>query len=240
VKKSLYNLHSQLENRHWWFRARQKIILALIDKFFLSCKGLKILDAGCGTGEFIPLLEKHGQVYGIDNSQEAIKICKNRGFQAKRGSLLSVPFSDGFFDLTLALDVIEHIDNDLIALRELKRVTKPDGLILITVPAYQFLWSAHDLAHHHKRRYSSKILKNKLKEAGFEILKLSYFNTILSPIIISLRLIKKLIHSKKPDIGTVNPLLNYLLKLLFYIEAPIIKYFNLPFGISLVAVARGE
>jgi len=140
----------------------------------------------------------------------------------------------------LALDVIEHIDNDLIALRELKRVTKPDGLILITVPAYQFLWSAHDLAHHHKRRYSSKILKNKLKEAGFEILKLSYFNTILSPIIISLRLIKKLIHSKKPDIGTVNPLLNYLLKLLFYIEAPIIKYFNLPFGISLVAVARGE
>ncbi|OQX71686.1 hypothetical protein B6D52_00705 [Candidatus Parcubacteria bacterium 4484_255] len=226
------------KNTYWWFSARQKIIMALVSKAIAVQKNLNILDAGCGAGNFIVPMRKYGQVWAVDNSPHAIKFCQTKKIRVYKSSLKTMPFADNFFDITLVLDVLEHINDDSIAIKELKRVTKKNGLIFITVPAYQFLWSYHDVSHNHKRRYTIKTLKNKLRKNNLQVLKATYFNTFLFLPIVLIRFIKKLSHSEKPDINRINPLLNTFLEFIFSCEKQLIKHINFPFGISLIIIAK--
>ena len=157
MEQQAYREQFETEDAHWWFEGRRAVIWALLDRAGLaaSAGGLRILDAGCGTGrnliEFGPL----GDARGIDSSPEAIEFCRRRGvLGATEGRLESLPFDDGSFDLILATDVLEHIEDDQSVMRELRRVAAPGACLLATVPAYRWLWSQHDDAHHHFRRYT--------------------------------------------------------------------------------------
>jgi len=240
MEKYLYHLYDKLASRHWWFLGRRKIILDLIDKFLPKKVDLKILDAGCGTGDFLPFLKKYGQVWGIDNSKEAIELCKNKGSLVIQQSLLNIHFPKNNFDLIMALDVIEHINDELAVIRELKRVAKNDGLIVITVPAYQFIWSGHDDACDHKKRYISAHLKKIGQLAGLKLIKISYFNTFLSPLIILFRLVKKLLKIEGGDLKETKPFLNFIFKKIFSAESIFLKYINFPFGVSILAIFKNN
>ncbi len=236
MKKNLYLLHEELVDIHWWFRGRQKIILRLINKVLPEQKGIKILDTGCGTGEFFPLLKEYGKVQGIDTAEEAVESCQKRDYQTAFGSILNIPFPENTFNLVLALDVIEHIEDDFLAVQELNRVTKPNGLIFITVPAYQFLWSGHDEVNEHKRRYTATRLKKLGESNRLKLIKLSYFNTFLAIPIILIRLFKKILKRGRADLEKTNYILNSILKMIFSAESFLLKKINFPFGISILAI----
>ena len=180
MEQQAYREQFELEDAHWWFEGRRAVIWALLDRAGLTAPGggLRILDAGCGTGrnliEFGPL----GDARGIDSSPEAIDFCRRRGvLGATEGRLESLPFEEGSFDLILATDVLEHIEDDQSVMRELRRVAAPGARLLATVPAYRWLWSQHDDAHHHFRRYTLRDLRERLRAEGWETAEWSYFNT---------------------------------------------------------------
>ena len=157
----------ELEDRHWWFRGRRAVIWALLARAGID-RAPRLLDAGCGTGrnlvEFGPL----GEAEGVDVSSEAVDFCRRRGLDGVRQATLEdLPFEGGRFDLTLATDVIEHLDDDRRALRELRRAARPGGRLLVTVPAYRWLWSQHDESMHHRRRYTERGLSDALKASGW-------------------------------------------------------------------------
>ncbi|MGZ4254596.1 MAG: class I SAM-dependent methyltransferase, partial [Solirubrobacteraceae bacterium] len=190
MEQQAYREQFELEDAHWWFEGRRAVIWALLDRAGLTAPGggLRILDAGCGTGrnliEFGPL----GDARGIDSSPEAIDLCRRRGvLGATEGRLESLPFDDGSFELILATDVLEHIEDDQSVMRELRRVAAPGGCLLATVPAYRWLWSQHDDAHHHFRRYTLRDLRERLRAEGWETAEWSYFNTALLPPIAAVR-----------------------------------------------------
>ena len=203
---------------------------------------LKILDIGCGTGENINFLSRFGKVTGIDISERAIKFCKKRRLEnVKIGKAEALPFKENGFDLVTMLDLLEHLKDDLLALREAFRVLKPRGRILITVPSYRFLWSGHDEALHHQRRYSKKELEEKVKKAGFKVKKLSFAITTFFPLILFFRLSQKLfIKSALPKTSYVilPDWLNSSFIGLLKLEAQLLRHINLPFGVSLVCVAE--
>ena len=149
-------------------------------------------DAGCGTGRNLQEFGALGAAQGVDNSPEAIDFCRRRGIQGVReGQIEQLPFADGSFDLVLATDVLEHLADDRVALRELHRVAAPGGRLLATVPAYRWLWSQHDDEHHHFRRYTLRRLRDRLRATGWEPLAWSYFNTALLVPIAVVRLLAR-------------------------------------------------
>lgn len=204
-------------------------------------RNLNILDVGCGTGITMNCMREYGTVYGIDNSAEAMEFCKRR----KINKLVMVDanrlsFKTASFDLIYLLDVLEHIKNDKIVLKELGRLCKDQGRILIFVPAYKFLWGSEDVISHHVRRYNIFDLRKKVAEAGFKIDILSYVDTILFPAIFLSIMMRKLL-KKDCSCGTnLIPLpsfLNRLLGYIFAIEAVFLPCFNFPYGASIVCLA---
>jgi len=243
---SLYQDFYNLEEKHWWFVARNKIGLSLLDKYLPNKKQLEIVDVGCGTGSVLKKLERYGHATGIDISEEAIKFCKLRGcrdvYKVKEKE--GLPFKDNTFDLITALDIIEHVDDDCAALAEYYRIIRKGGILLVTVPAYEFLWGPHDEVNDHKRRYIARGLRNKVEEAGFTVRKMSYFDTFLFPFFVLVRTghrVSKMINSSyKPrsDLKMRRPWINYLLKTTFSLEDPLLKKLNFPYGASLLCVAK--
>src|SRR5262245_484724 len=155
MKAFLYeDFFHHLEERHWWFVGRRKIVFDLIQRYALQ--PARILDAGCGTGYTGRELRRFGEIYAFDVAPEAVTHAAARGLTVKQGELTAIPYADGDFDLVTALDVLEHVENDRLALAELWRVMKTGGTLLFTVPAYHFLWSPHDEVNNHKRRYTAK------------------------------------------------------------------------------------
>lgn len=235
------DFYHNLEERHWWFVGRRRIVSALIDRY--AARPRRILDAGCGTGYTASQLAARGEVHAFDSAPEAVKYAGARGISARQGELTAIPYDDGLFDLVTALDVLEHVDDDRVALGELRRVLRPGGILVLTVPAYRFLWSPHDEVNRHKRRYTAKELREKAEACGFEVLKLSYYNALLFPAIFALRVLRSLFPARREEDrsdfsiareGIVNSILTAILSA----EARILPRLNFPFGVSLVGVAR--
>ena len=229
----------EIENHHWWFVARREILLGVLERNLDPKRGLQILDAGCGGGATMERLRRYGSVQGMEMSEEAVEHNRKRGREVILGSIESMPFADNSFDLTLALDVIEHVPDDLRTLRELFRTLRPGGLLLVTVPALRMLWSTHDVSHGHYRRYTSGELRSRFETAGFEVVTVTYFNTILFPLILVFRWLRRLRpKSTTSDLIEVPRPLNTLLARIFSLEKLFVGRVKLPFGVSALCLAR--
>jgi SAM-dependent methyltransferase len=244
MDEAFYATYFRIEGRHWWFVGRRKLFLRLIeDRFPQARRPIDILDFGCGTGAFLEHLERFGGVSAVDADPHAVAFCHARGRTevVLAPPAAALPFGDGSFDLVTTLDVIEHIDDDVGALAELRRVLRPGGLLLVAVPAHPFLWGKQDEVAHHRRRYTAGTLRRALKEAGFAVERTSYFNTFLFPPIAAVRLGRRLLRRPGPaesdfDLGPAA--LNRPLAALFGAEAGVVARRDLPFGVSLLALAR--
>ena len=237
-----YEAMHDLEDFYWWFIARRVLAEELLAGELNGRKHARILDIGCGTGANMEAFTRHGNTVGVDASMEALKLCKSRGLQTlTRSDIEQLPFPSKTFDVVTALDILEHTDDDLQALREVRRVMHKDALLLITVPAYGFLWSEHDEALKHRRRYTEHELRNKLTVTGYDVVRSSYFITTLFFPILALRiwqgLFKKSTHPKT-SIQVLPGWINSALVGVLAIERKVFQRMNLPFGVSIVALAR--
>ena len=237
-----YPILFEVEQSHWWHVGRRKIIARFVEEICARVKDRKarILDVGCGTGANLLLLSKYGDAEGVDISDDALKFCRERGLQkVKNGSAEQLPYDDASFDLVTALDVVEHLDDDLAGLKEMRRVLKPGGRALVFVPTFMFLWGLQDDVSNHRRRYRLSELKRAMAEAGLEVERASYVNiTFFLPILL-IRQLMKLTGLKAESENNINvPALNGLLGSLFAAEGIALRYLNFPFGVSGICVAR--
>lgn len=237
-----YQKMERLEKNHWWFVAKRKFLITVLQKFFNkhTVEQKNILDVGCGTGANMDFLKQKGfQVKGIDMSEEALKFCKEKGLDVQLGLAGNIPFRENNFDIVIACDVLEHIKNDVEAIKEIARVLKKNGLFIATVPAHQFLWSYHDEALHHIRRYSKRYFKNTV-EGCFDIKLISWtYSSILVPSIIG-RYLHALFKnsSKTSDVKANGIIINSIMNIICALEVTFFKVFNfLPWGLSLLVVA---
>ncbi len=238
MDKQIFEQMHRLEERHWWFVARRKIIARAIRCIGFS-KDIKILDAGCGNGDNLSFLSGLGDVTALEKDPEALTRARARACaEVYQGYLPdNLPAELGHdFDLVALLDVLEHIDDDRGSLAKITGLIRADGKILITVPAYQWLWSEHDDRHHHKRRYSKKELTSVLNDSGLIVSHITYFNTLLFPLAVLERLKQKI--RPGPPLALPPPLLNACLERIFSLEERWIDKFPFPYGLSLLAVAR--
>ena len=239
MKDVLYEEIFRCEDHHWWFVARRSIIKKILSKFLIDRSG-DILEIGCGSGGNLKLLEHYGVVHGIELDEQARQYANNRGIcTVLPGSLPADIKFHKMFDLICLFDVIEHIDADLSALHSVWKKLKSQGKLFITVPAYKFLWSAHDDVNHHKRRYVKKQLIDLVTAAQFRVLYSSYFNTILFPMIFAIRKLKtRLDVIERSDLSLPSRSLNWILKSIFSAERFFFPALSFPFGVSILLLAE--
>ena len=189
MRESAYTEHYEVEDRHWWFRGRWAVVEALLARTPLPPQP-RILDAGCGTGGNLQRYARLGRASGVDPAPEAVRFCRERGFESvEQAGIEDLPFEEESFDLIAATDVLEHIAAEEEALRELGRVAAPGAALLLTVPAYMWLWSEEDEKLHHRRRYTRRRLRGAVERAGWEVRIATYFNSLLlAPIALARRL----------------------------------------------------
>jgi SAM-dependent methyltransferase len=230
------------EDRHWWYQGRRRVIERAVERLALPARA-RILDAGCGSGRNMVELARHGAVTGVELSPTSVRLARERETgEVLEGSVLDVDVDEGTFDLTVSLDVIEHLEEDVAALRELRRVTKPGGALLVTVPAYQWLWSGHDEINHHHRRYNRRTLLAAAEQAGWHPERTSYFNSLLLPAAMLLRVLERFKPSTTKsslDLWVPPAPLNWSLRQALHLEAAAIgRGGSIPVGLSLLAVFR--
>lgn len=249
MEEQVYQLFSKIQKTHWWFVAR-RIILEDILKQRLSMKsGLRIADIGCGTGALLPMLSQFGETWGVDDSPTAIELCRRENFS-------NVYLDDdpawrrSQFDLMTFLDVIEHVDDDVSFLKNYLSQLKPGGLVVITVPALMLLWSDHDVLNHHRRRYTARQLRDVILEAGLVPERITYFNSLLFPIIALVRLAMRFKNHLQAHINRAHrqpahtdfernlSSLNGLLKVIFASERFFLRRLTFPLGTSVLCLAR--
>lgn len=239
MEKYLYEDLFRLEDTHWWHISKRRTVKTLIFKFCKKSK-LKILDMGCGTGKNMKELESFGAVFGIDTSGDAIAYCKTRGLtKVKLGSTYRSGFDAKTFDLITLLDVLEHTDEHK-TLAEASRILVSGGEILITVPAFGWLWSRWDDVLHHRRRYNKSMLKEVLVSEGFEVVKISYLYSFLIIPTLLVRSIKSLSPNKSysSDFKLSSPIINKLMIFVCDLERIVMMAISIPFGTSLVVLAK--
>jgi SAM-dependent methyltransferase len=228
-----------LDDHHWWYRGRRRIIRAELDRLAVPIDA-KVLDAGCGSGRTLTELEPYGEVFGIELDPEAADVARRRGAgEVRIGRLEELPWDSETFDLITCLDVIEHTADDRITLRELRRVCKPGGWLLVTVPAYPALWSQHDEANHHFRRYGRRTLRAAALDSGWRVRRLTSFNSLLFPPAAAVRVAQRWRSSSdyKPDLRLGPTWLNSALERPLQLEAGwLARGRTLPVGLSLMAV----
>ena len=230
------------EDTHFFYVSIHNLVLSFLKDYLPIRKNLKILDAGCGTGLLAKKLKLFGNVNAIDVSTEAIKFSRQRDLNVKKASVTKIPFHNNTFDLVTSIDVIYHkeVVTDQKALNEFFRVLKPEGILILRVPANQWLKLAHDELVHTKRRYNKKELEKKLIKANFKIEKISYINLSIFPFIVIKNTLEKLLPPKQIA-SSINPLPEFINKVLIKVlllENYLIKKINLPFGVGLIAVCR--
>jgi SAM-dependent methyltransferase len=240
VDEALYPHLYEIEDRHWWFRGRRAVIWALIVRAELPSSP-RLLDAGCGTGRNLQEFGVLGRPEGVDTSQQAVDFCRRRGLAGvRRAGLEALPYDEASFDLLMACDVIEHVRDDRGALRELRRVAKAGARLLVTVPAYMWLWSHHDDSHHHLRRYTQHNLTELARSAGWTPLLATHFNSILLPPIALVRRVQR--RRRKPestDYELTPGWLNDALALPMRAEADLIRRgVSLPAGVSIGLICK--
>jgi SAM-dependent methyltransferase len=242
-----YEQFLKLERDHWWFIGRRRCYLPILERFLPRKSGLRILDVGCGMGGMLPELARFGDVIGIDSDRRSIEICRERGFgNSFLGGAMQIAAASGCADLVTFYDCIEHLPDDRAALAEAHRVLAPGGTLFVSVPAYQFLYSNNDRVAHHFRRYTRGELVAKARAAGFEVVKATYVNVFLFPLIAPAVLLFKLKERlfPKPDDSRTNlshvppRAVNSLLAAVFGGEGKILRHVSAPFGHSLILIGR--
>ena len=238
-----YAIMNRVEDSHWWFVGRRAILESFLKRIIKNSKSKtqtpKILDVGCGTGANLEMLANFGAAEGVDVSDEALKFCRTKNLKTHKGLAENMPFENESFDLVTALDVVEHLDDDVAGLKEMRRVLRKGGRALIFVPAFMFLWGVQDDVSNHRIRYTKKQIIARLKKSGFEIERATYANiTFFAPILAG-RTLMKLTGIKPESENNVNiSALNPLLGKLFGAERFWLKHFNFPFGVSIIVVAK--
>ena len=230
----------EVDEHHWWYRGRRLIVRAELDRLPIPA-GARVLDAGCGSGRTLRELARYGEVSGIELDPDAAAFAAAKGDgEVRVGRLEELPWEDDTFDLITCLDVIEHTADDRLTLAELRRVSKPGGWLLVTVPAYQALWSLHDAANHHYRRYGRRSLRRAAVEAGWRVRRLTSFNSILLPPAAVVRLAQR---RREPDddytpqLGLPPAAVNEVLERPLRLEARwLARGRTIPAGLSLLAV----
>lgn len=240
MERQIYEETARTEDHHWWFAGRRKILASFISTLPLPADA-QILEAGCGSGGNLPMLSRFGKVsaFEYDDTARAVAVRRNAG-EVRQGSLPDgIPFAGKQFDVICLLDVLEHLEQDKGSLQALYSRLKPGGRLLLTVPAYMFLWSIHDVLHHHHRRYTCRQLSSLVRGAGFSVRRCSYFNFWLFPLIAMVRLMEKLLPPRNPAPLQIPPApLNTLLAVLFASERFLLRWINLPFGVSIILLAQ--
>jgi SAM-dependent methyltransferase len=200
----------------------------------------RILDVGCGTGANLELLGRFGEAEGVDVSEEALAFCRARGLERVRhGAAEKLPYEDGAFDLVTALDVVEHLDDDVAGLREMRRVLRKGGRALLFVPAFMFLWGVQDDVSNHRRRYTLSGLRRVVQEAGFEVERATYANISFFAPILAGRLLMRATGLRPASENNINiGALNGLLGRVLGAESSLLRHLNFPFGVSALCVAR--
>ncbi len=228
------------EEMQWWYAGMRRISRALLDRHFTPRPGARLLDAGCGTGNNLVHLADLGAPVGLDLSEEALRFCRSRRVTVARGSLLHLPFRDASFDLVTSFDVLYHrwVADDGAAVRELARVLRPGGLLLVRVPALKLLWGAHDEAVLSRKRYTRAEVETLLRGAGLDVLRASYCNTLLFPLLLLRRTLDRLLDRHGSDVGFLPAPLESLFRGLLGIEARLVPHVSLPIGASVTALAR--
>jgi SAM-dependent methyltransferase len=248
MRADIYQAMARAEDTHWWFKARRGIIAHILRDQPLPASAV-ILDAGSGTGGNLAMLSEFGQVCAMEMDAPARVLANNRGIVTVEEGMLpgTIPFDDKRFDLIVLFDVLEHIEEDFSALSALHTRLNPEGRLMLTVPAFEMLWSLHDDMHHHKRRYSLPPLVRLLERAGYKVTFASYINFWLFPVIASLRIIDRLtggrLVGRKGADGnaelTIPPsFANRLLEAVFASESRLLRIMRLPFGVSIVLTAK--
>ena len=242
MQHDFYAEYSQIEDTHWWFRGRREIFTRLLAPF--ERRRLRILDIGFGTGAMLTFLARYGDVIGMDMSADAIRFARTRcNVPMLLGDITQVPVETGSVDLVTAFDIIEHVPNDGAAFSELARICRPGGHMLVTVPAFQFLWGNQDVVSHHQRRYTLAELETHVRNAGFVPRRLSYFNALLFPAVAAVRVARRLRGQPrgevKSDFGMTKPgLVNDTLARVFAAEGRWLARWRLPVGVSVVCLAE--
>lgn len=245
-----YDLYIK-EQDYWWHVGKRAIVYSLLDKYLPPDTGRprNALDLGCGTGLNLDHLSHYARPTGTDFSEEALAFCRERGHASlAKADAAELPFPDNYFDIITALDVIEHLDDDHAAFTELKRVLRPGGLLVVSVPAYKALWTYWDDILGHRRRYTVGMMRRSMRKAGLRVRKVSYTNAIILAPVVLIRLLKTLIQkqsqlrkeSKDPetDFMPVPGWLNRVLVAYYRWEAGYVTRSRLPFGLSVICVAQ--
>jgi SAM-dependent methyltransferase len=239
------------EDNHWWFATRTWSLLNLLDKNFPTRNGA-VLDLGCGAGNMMHHLSRYGRVRGIDIDPRPVAAAQARGYDAQQGDpSRGTPFPAASFDLVTALDVIEHVEDDEAILREAHRLLQPHGILCITTPAFQWLWSHNDEINAHKRRYSTRELREKIERAGFRIRRLSFGFFLVFPLSAPMIVLRNSLGQKQQlrshilhddeyqvEMEPTAPWLNTILRGVGRLEAALVSRLNLPIGSSLTCIAE--
>lgn len=241
MERAVYDRMAQIDGEHWWFAARREIIAMMIRDRIAKGRQLRILEVGCGTGANLGVLQRFGAVDAVEPDDAARAIATERsGVAVKGGYLPGVELADGAYDAIVMFDVLEHIPQDEAALAALRSKLAPGGRLMITVPANPWLWSNHDVQHHHHRRYTRDTLIGVLGRAGFTAQHTSYFNTLLFPLVALRRALGKITGREGNDDVIPSRPLNALLRTAFAAERWWLSRLSLPFGVSLLAIGEAR
>lgn len=239
------------EDKHWWFAGRTRSLLNMIDRVVEPDGQKRVLDIGCGAGNMFHHLSRYGSVVGVDNNPKPLAVARERGYDVREGLAEGLPFEEESFDLVSLLDTVEHCDDDMAVLRECYRVCAPGGYLVITVPAFMWLWSHNDVLNDHKRRYSGKELGEKLARIGFKVERMTYNNFFVFPLAAAMILLRRE-SGQEPELGSPHfddesyqvemepapPLLNTILSGVTWTESQVLRWLNLPVGTSIICIAE--
>jgi SAM-dependent methyltransferase len=240
MERKVYEQMAQLDSRHWWFTARRRILDGVIERIVKPPKGARILELGAGTGHNLAMLSRFGSVEASELDPIARELASERlGRPVVEAALPDLSMFPGeSYDLIALLDVLEHVPDDKGSLKAIYGLLRPGAALLLTVPINPWMWTAHDVAHHHHRRYRKQEIRKLAEESGFAIDLLSPFNSLLFPPIAAVRLAGKLTGKDDSDDAMPSAPVNKILDTVFGLERSLIGRVPMPFGVSLVAVLR--
>ena len=231
-------VHAEEDRAHWWFLGRRAVILAEMARR-LPAGRARMAELGCGSGGMLEALSRFGTAVGVETDATLRARAQERGLDVRAGALPdAIPLHPGRWDAVCLFDVLEHVDDEAGALAACRRLLVPGGRLFVTVPAYAWLWSRHDDLLGHRRRYTARALRQVAERAGFTVERLTYFNTILAPPIMAVRIVRAALRRPGHDLDRPAPWLNRALAACFSAEAGLLRWTSPPFGISILLVAR--
>lgn len=242
MDRAVFDRMAEQDAEHWWYVARRRYLSALIERQVPMTPGARVLEVGCGTGHNLEMLGRFGHVDALELDAPARAIAERRlGRPIGAAPLPQLPgVPDRAYQLIALLDVLEHVEDGVGALRALREKLAADGRLLVAVPANPWMWSAHDVHHHHHRRYTAGALRREAAEAGLAVDHLSHFNSLLFPVAAAARIAGKITNKQTADDAMPSPPVNRLLAGIFGLERFVAGRVPLPFGVSIAAVMRAR